>query len=1683
MFRPICRDCVVGVLIVWGLVLSAPVAHAADYVWVEGEQPASANVKWNNAGSSHADWLSNGHWLTIAINAENIEKATPADGVILEYKLPVKTAGKYELWARLGFEFAPSNFQWKLDGGELKAVSHDELTRDAMELDFFAEAAWLKLGDPQLTIGEHIFTIRIPREKRKDGKFEQILFGLDAICLSKGPFTPHSRYKPDEAWRTARDEQAAKQTYALPAPKAAGVRSSVVLTGLWEICGDEEELPGPVAEPIKATPQHAFWGAIQVPGDRNELRPDLLFAHRFWYRTKVIVPKEAARRSFFLTFPQNNLNTTVYVNGIYCGFNKNPFARFDIDISKGIKAGEANVIQIGVRDAWYGRSYNPADPMKLRRTFNLPTRFFNDGFQDLAYPVWSHAESGILQPVTLTAAGGAYAADVFVKTSVAHKQLALEITLANPAHRSAPSDFECQVLDPDSGQIAKSIGRQPIQLDGKDQQVAEVAADWADPKLWWPDSPHMYILRTTLRQNGQIVDVSDTPFGFREWSIDGIHFKLNGVPFHGWCDQHFNTSPDSWLAFQRKTHQQMMRFWGTTWLGLSPDDALNFFDKNGVVVRRSGMLDGEAIGYHADEPDPALRKLYNNSPIKMDLMQNWRDQVVAQVKGERNHPSVMIWSIENEWLFINCINLYGGLMDDFEREETLTSKAVQAVDPTRPTMSDGGAACLAQTLPVCGNHYITGKMPEYPTLAYSPNVTGGGRGRWVWDQKRPRFAGEDWFIAGNHPELAAIGGEAALTGKSGLLPAAGLMTRILQEGYRWDDYGAWDFWMNSTDADGSQYIAFAPRAALCREWNFTFGSGEQAKRTIAIYNDTHEADPITFAWSLTIGGKNLAGASKSYSVAPGTQERMVISFALPIVQQRTEGELLLTLATKGKEVFRDSKAVSVLPALAGEVKATGITRLKQGELAVFDPTGVAGDFLKRQGVAFTSMLDLKSLPPNGKVLLIGKDALDHTNRASSALAAWASSGRAVIVLEQKEPLEYQAIPAEMEPASNLGRVAFIEDASHPALAGLQSKDFFTWGDDEIVYRDAYAKPTRGAKSLIECDELLKNSALVEVPVEKGLLLLCQLTLEEKLAKNAAAQQLLFNLIHYGATYKQTFRPTTLTASPDSQLVKVAQAIGLTYQSVAEPLTAIAKPGEKVAVIEATPANLAALSEHPDTVSDFTQAGGWIVLHGLTPEDLESYNKIVGFAHMIRKFKRERVTFPAVRSPLTAGIPAGDVAMYSSKRIFPWQDGEYVVDDEFSYCVDYDEVAPFAKSSFFAFDNITNGFINADGWPLIINWPIPTDGSLPSVPMVFPREQAITEFTWIGNTNYLPQTKVNLIFSNDKAKMLSFDTQPNGEPQTFVINPPRAAEELTLQIAGWQEKPNTGHLIGIDNIYLKAQRPPAFYKNVRQMLNVGGMMEYPRDKGGIVLCNLLFKDQEEVAVNAIKKRSIFATLLRNLKAPFTGGGSVIVGANVAFAPVDISKQANQYRTDRGWFGDRKQTFAEMPVGRQSFAGVPYDVFEFATSPVPTVIMLGGPGIPNHLPQEVVGIPVHRKADALFFLQAARIDRRRNEEERKQGKPFEMARYFIHYADGKTAHIPIRSETDVENYAQENPRPLPGAQIAWERKYEGTPMHAVAYSQQWNNPRPDVQIATIDLVYGKDKGVAVPALLAITAATRK
>ena len=468
---------------------------------------------------------------------------------------------------------------------------------------------------------------------------------------------------------------------------------------------------------------------------------------------------------------------------------------------------------------------------------------------------------------------------------------------------------------------------------------------------------------------------------------------------------------------------------------------------------------------------------------------------------------------------------------------------------------------------------------------------------------------------------------------------------------------------------------------------------------------------------------------------------------------------------------------------------------------------------------------------------------------------------------------------------------------------------------------------------------------------------------------------------------------------------------------------------------------------------------------------------MGVDHIIRPFHAEKVSWPRVRTRLSAGISGSDIALGSGRQIVPWAAGEYPDANSFSYVIDLDDIAPFGTSTYHMWGNAINNFTQADGaWQLIENEAAKTL----IVPVTFPRPEKMLQFTWVSDLNYAGTTKIQVTV-NGKAYV--FDTLPNGDPQTFDFPDQPTSNALEVKVLAWQPNPKLGpeakDTVGLDNIYVKVARPDSFYQKVKPFLNIGAIVEYPMGKGGVLLCNIKFLDSEENIANISKKRSLLSGILHNLKAPFSGGKTIMAGGNLVFTPIDISKQANQFRGETGWFGDKAHTFANLPAGKQTLANVTYDIYHFTTSIVPEAIMLGGSNIPGNLPQSVTGIPVNKMADALFFLQAARMDARRSADEVKNNTRYEMADYVIHYADGSSVNAPIYAEISVDDYLQKSPAPIAKAQIAWTSPYSDG-QQAVAYSMQWDNPHPNVEITSVDLIYGPDRR-AIPALLALTAAS--
>jgi hypothetical protein len=96
------------------------------------------------------------------------------------------------------------------------------------------------------------------------------------------------------------------------------------------------------------------------------------------------------------------------------------------------------------------------------------------------------------------------------------------------------------------------------------------------------------------------------------------------------------------------------------------------------------------------------------------------------------------------------------------------------------------------------------------------------------------------------------------------------------------------------------------------------------------------------------------------------------------------------------------------------------------------------------------------------------------------------------------------------------------------------------------------------------------------------------------------------------------------------------------------------------------------------------------------------------------------------------------------------------------------------------------------------------------------------------------------------------------------------------------------------------------------------------------------------------------------------------------------------------------------------------------------------------------------------------------------------YVIHYADGQSLTVPVRWKVEVGPWYTDEPSNYRNASVAWSGPLGKDDLQGVLYTMQWNNPRPDVKIETVDmkLAPGGRQGIqghGAPVLMAITAAS--
>ncbi len=1454
-----------------------PAAKGPIVIWLEGESPSRASFEYEV--QSWGPVFSDGKWLHVGLGKDQVPDPMPEGGMALSYEANAPMAGSYELWLRLGFEGVRAPLQWRVNGGEWTRFGPEDLTANLLEIGVWAEVGWGKLGSVDLREGRNALDIRCV-EPGRDGR---LIIALDCIAFveGQGSFTPDGLLRPGQQYDAEIDRRAAEQVFRLPARGADATRPELPLDGPWQVARyDDPDMDKDTYEPVKALPRpeeyELKWRGIEVPGDARS-RADLKFGHRLLYRARVEVPAEFEGQGFHLHFSGTNWIAGVFVNGQYVGGRQSVLVPWDVDVTRAVRPGEVNTVTIGIKSSWY--ALEPGENETIDHLRNRPYEGDfkeNYRFVDAIYPSTKGEGDGlavgIVNPVKLVATGPAYTSDIFIRTSVADRRLDADVTVTNATGEAADVSVLCEAVNERTGQVEKAFGPADVAVPAGGSEVVSLGGAWADPKLWWPeDHPDLYVMRTTVSRGGKPIDVQEELFGFREVSIEGKDFLLNGIAWHfwNWVDVGHVETQEQWLESYH-AHKDRFHRIGSDSDGLwgCRERALDFFDRYGVPGRLSTCIDGMFITHNLANPL---------------VWENFKNHVRQVVTAYRNHPSVMMYSLGNEMIFITARLAYNA-QDNLKwmaKAQELSDLA-RELDPTRASFEDG-AGDLNRRGEINCQHYTWPEGSSVPTESYSYGLREGEwvpTGTWdrsmdqyAWDGKRPLVQGEVFYYAGNVSAMAWVGGPDVYRGKSHANEAAARYARIGVEGARWQGVTAICPWVGALP---EALVSFEPRAAFVREYNSCFYPGSTMQRTIKVFNDGHLDDALTLKWKVVLDGREAAAGEKTYQVPPGRAEQDSLEAQLPAVKARADGELEIELYARGERVFHDTRPVSVLPPLGR------IDGLDADGLCVYDPEGTVNAWLDGIGQPHTAVKALDGLPDAAKVLLIGSSALSEENKDAEAQAirTFVQAGKTAILLRQQHALEGDDLPvsgvhlAGQRPdeaprpefraaGGQSGRIAFPVALAHPVLDGLKERDFFTWAGDETSFGLSYASAGSGAISLVQAGHELGLAPMLEIPVGRGSYLLCQMLVAEKLGVEPVADRLLHNMLAWAAQ-KAEAKPgkTVAYLADDGQLGAFLDQVGVKCDRAADLDAALAREAN-VRIVRATPQALAGLNERKQEVLSFCNDGGWLMLVGLDEEGLDAFNELVGFRHRIRPFRREAVVLQARADPLLLGLSDRDVNMVSNEVLAPWAHLFWVSDRTFTSVVDGREIASFGKVGNEYLTKLTNGLTNEDFWQYICYF---GEGEQPpQVDFLYDRPETFTHMDIWGSGSYYFAKDIEVIFDGDEATAVPFAMAPITGKQEINFEP-RTASTVTIRIKSFHPGTSDKKLVGIDNVELFRRVPDDFDGRVVLLTKPGGLVKYPLGKGGIVL-NQVDYAREDTEENVQKKVAIYSNVLRNMGAAF------------------------------------------------------------------------------------------------------------------------------------------------------------------------------------------------------------------------
>ena len=353
-----------------------------------------------------------------------------------------------------------------------------------------------------------------------------------------------------------------------------------------------------------------------LPGDTGKLP----WAGSAWYRKTFDSPASDAGRRVVLEIDGAMANAMVWLNGQFVGGWPFGYASFQLDLSPYLKPGQANVLAI--------RLENPPESSRW-------------------YP-----GSGLYRNVWLTRTGPIHVAQwgTAVTTPVVRRdravvsvQVLTENTTATAIDLAVRTEvFALDTAGRPAGAAVATAQSDKVHVPARRSASSTQSVTLTTPQLWSPASPARYVAVTSLLRDGAVVDRTETPFGIRSVALDPDRgFILNGevVPLRGVCMHHDLGALGAAINVRAIERQlEILRAMGCNAIRTSHNPpAPEFLD---ACDRLGFLVMNEAFDVWAKGK---LRNDYHR------LFPDWHEaDLRAFVRRDRNHPSVVMWSIGNE---------------------------------------------------------------------------------------------------------------------------------------------------------------------------------------------------------------------------------------------------------------------------------------------------------------------------------------------------------------------------------------------------------------------------------------------------------------------------------------------------------------------------------------------------------------------------------------------------------------------------------------------------------------------------------------------------------------------------------------------------------------------------------------------------------------------------------------------------------------------------------------------------------------------------------------------------------------------------------------------------------------------------------------------------------------------------